>query len=319
LSGTPASGTGGAYPITFTAANGVGTNATQNFMLTVTQSGCTPVISPSGTYVTDLTFANFNVSSDVTRTLDAAVSPACTTTAATYIETTATGQHGANESYTGAIPNGAAITETMYVANSSGSRYLDLAIFNQNYTHYGVIYGINPTTCATTQSVQADTATGHWTLPGTPLMLTQVTVGGIAWCQIQFSVIPESSATGLNVYINYDTSSTGGGGSYAGNGTSGMKFWGEAIQVAAAPAITSASIAAFTIGTASTFSVTATGTPTPTLSETGALPSGVTFNAATGVLSGTPVAGTSGTYQITFTAQNGVGTNATQSFTLTIP
>ena len=40
--------------------------------------------------------------------------------------------------------------------------------------------------------------------------------------------------------------------------------------------------------------VTATGNPLPTLSETGALPSGVSFNAATGILSGTPAAGTAG-------------------------
>jgi len=49
------------------------------------------------------------------------------------------------------------------------------------------------------------------------------------------------------------------------------------------------------------------------------LPSGVTFNAATGVLAGTPAAGTGGTYNITFTAHNGIGSDATQSFTLTVP
>ena len=85
-----------------------------------------------------------------------------------------------------------------------------------------------------------------------------------------------------------------------------------------APTITSAASATFTIGTAGTFTATATGTPAPTLSEAGALPSGVTFNAATGVLSGTPAAGTAGTYPITFTAANGVLPNATQSFTLTV-
>ena len=64
--------------------------------------------------------------------------------------------------------------------------------------------------------------------------------------------------------------------------------------------------------------MTATGTPTPTLSESGALPGGVTFNAATGVLSGTPAAGTAGTYTLTFRADNGVGPNVTQSFTLVV-
>lgn len=83
-----------------------------------------------------------------------------------------------------------------------------------------------------------------------------------------------------------------------------------------APVITSANNAAFLVGTAGSFTVTATGFPTPTLSETGTLPSGVTFNASTGVLSGTPTTG--GTYSITFTASDGVLPNATQSFTLTV-
>ena len=35
LAGTPAAGTGGTYPLTITAANGVAPNATQSFTLTV--------------------------------------------------------------------------------------------------------------------------------------------------------------------------------------------------------------------------------------------------------------------------------------------
>src|SRR5205823_1264588 len=74
----------------------------------------------------------------------------------------------------------------------------------------------------------------------------------------------------------------------------------------------------FTVGSAGSFTVTATGFPTPALSETGTLPSGVTFNASSGVLSGTPAAGTTGTYTLSFTAGNGVGSPATQTFTLTV-
>jgi hypothetical protein len=85
-----------------------------------------------------------------------------------------------------------------------------------------------------------------------------------------------------------------------------------------APQITSANHTTFTAGTGGTFTVTATGSPTPTLSESGTLPNGVTFDPATGTLSGTPAAGTGGTYPVTFTASNGVGTDATQTFTLTV-
>jgi hypothetical protein len=88
--------------------------------------------------------------------------------------------------------------------------------------------------------------------------------------------------------------------------------------VGTAPAITSVNSTTFTVGTAGSFTVTATGFPTPTLSESGTLPSGVTFDPTTGVLSGTPAAGTLGAYPLTFTAANGVTPNATQSFTLTV-
>jgi len=71
------------------------------------------------------------------------------------------------------------------------------------------------------------------------------------------------------------------------------------------------------LNTAGTFIVTATGAPAPTISQSGTLPTGVTFNAGTGVLSGTPTQ--AGTFSsITFTAANGTLPDATQSFTLTV-
>ncbi len=86
------------------------------------------------------------------------------------------------------------------------------------------------------------------------------------------------------------------------------------------PAITSADAVTFTIGQAGTFTITATGIPTPTLLESGDLPTGVTFHDngdGTATLSGTPSAG-SGVHHLTFTAHNTVGPDATQSFTLTV-
>jgi len=85
-----------------------------------------------------------------------------------------------------------------------------------------------------------------------------------------------------------------------------------------APAITSANQATFTIGTSGKFTVKVTGSPTPTLGLTGTLPKGLTFDPATGVLSGKPGAGTEGTHTLTFTATNGIGTPVSQTFTLTI-
>ena len=80
-----------------------------------------------------------------------------------------------------------------------------------------------------------------------------------------------------------------------------------------APAITTTGSTTFTVGTADSFTVTASGTPLPMLSESGALPTGLTFNASTGLVSGIPTPGTDGSYTVTFTAANGVGNNATQT------
>jgi hypothetical protein len=86
------------------------------------------------------------------------------------------------------------------------------------------------------------------------------------------------------------------------------------------PLITSAPQTTFIIRQLGSFTVTATatGAPAPTLSESGALPSGVTFDSSTGVLSGTPGSKTIGTYPITFTATNGHPPDAVQNFTLTV-
>jgi hypothetical protein len=95
-------------------------------------------------------------------------------------------------------------------------------------------------------------------------------------------------------------------------------FFGSSSPVQAAPAITSANSATFTIGSPGTFTVIATGIPTPTLSESGALPNGVAFNTSTGALNGTPAAGSNPSYSITFAATNGVSPDATQTFTLLV-
>lgn len=89
----------------------------------------------------------------------------------------------------------------------------------------------------------------------------------------------------------------------------------------AAPAITSSASTTLAVGTAGTFTVTSTGAPVAALSETGTLPSGVTFadnGDGTATLSGTPGAGTAGTYPVTLTASNGIVPDAMQNFTLTI-
>lgn len=120
------------------------------------------------------------------------------------------------------------------------------------------------------------------------------------------------------------TPTAGTGGSYtinlrAANGESPDATQSFVLNVTQAPAITSGNAATFTQGALGSFTVTATGFPPPTLAESGALPSGVTFvdnHNGTGTVSGIP--GASGTFILTFTASNGVGSDAAQNFTLNV-
>jgi YVTN family beta-propeller protein/YD repeat-containing protein len=84
------------------------------------------------------------------------------------------------------------------------------------------------------------------------------------------------------------------------------------------PTITSGFSATFAAGQPGTFTFTATGVPAPTFSLSGCvLPSGVSLNATTGVLAGTPSIGAAGTYGCTLTATNSAG-SAVQNFTLVV-
>jgi hypothetical protein len=209
LSGTPQTGTGGSYPVTITATNGVTPNATQAFTLIVDE---VPQISSANS-------TNFTVGTNGT------------------FQVTATGYPGSTFAQTGALPTG----------------------------------------------VSFNTATG--VLTGTPLANT----GGAY--TLHFTPTNSAGTGATQTFI---------------------------LIVLQDPAVTSANAATFTVGSFGSFNVTATGYPAPTFEETGALPSGVTFNDTTGVFSGTPDAGSEGTYTITVIAMNGVDTNAMQTFTLTV-
>jgi uncharacterized repeat protein (TIGR02543 family) len=129
-------------------------------------------------------------------------------------------------------------------------------------------------------------------------------------------------------FAGWNTAANGSGAGYAGGATFAMgpasvtlyAQW-SLIPTGTVPSITSANSATFTVGVHGTFAVTATGAPTPALTETGVLPGGVTFidnGNGSATLGGTPATATNGVYHITFTTHNSTGPDATQSFTLTV-
>jgi hypothetical protein len=296
LSGTPGAGTGGTYPITFTAGNGVGTDATQSFTLTVNQAPA--ITSGNGTtFVAD---------------------------AAGTFTVTATGFPAPTFSETGALPSGVTLNSTTGVlggtpAASTGGTYpITITASNgvtphatQNFT-----LTVNQPPAITSGSSTTFTVgtAGSFTVTATGFPTPTLSDSGLLPSGVMFN-----ATTGVLSGIP----GAGTGGTYAitftaSNGVTPNATQSFTLTVNQPPAITSASSATFVVGTAGSFPVTATGFPAPTFGETGALPSGVTLNSTTGVLSGAPGAGTGGTYAITFTASNGVTPNATQSFTLTV-
>ncbi len=90
-----------------------------------------------------------------------------------------------------------------------------------------------------------------------------------------------------------------------------------------APMFTSAAAVNFPQGIADSFTITTSGDPVPTITQTGKLPGGVKFTDngdGTATLSGRPGSGQGllGDYPLALTASNGVIPAATQNFTLTI-
>lgn len=90
---------------------------------------------------------------------------------------------------------------------------------------------------------------------------------------------------------------------------------------AEAPSITSAAAVTFSTGVATTFTVTTTGFPAATVTESGSLPAGVTFTAnadGTATIAGTADVGAVGSYPVTLSATNSTASVATQTLTVTV-
>lgn len=156
---------------------------------------------------------------------------------------------------------------------------------------------------ATVTSATAGTISGIVTFrDGATTLGTGTISGGVA----------TFSTSALTVGSHNITAVYGGDADFAGS-TSAILVQ----NVNQAPAITSGNSATFSVGTAGTFDVNATGFPAPTYSLTGQ-PAWVTINATTGVFGGTPPSGSVGVYNFTVTAANGVSPDATQTFTLTV-
>jgi hypothetical protein len=293
FSGTPAAGTGGSYPITITATNGITPAGTQSFTLIVDQA--LAITSPNTATFKAGTSGTFNV--------------------------TGTGYPAPTYTETGTLPGGVTLTKAGVLSGTpaagTGGVYTITIIESD-----GVLTNATQSFTLTLDQAPAITSANTTTfVAGTAATFTVKASGYPALMSYSYSGTLPTGVTLSTVGVLSGTPAAGG--SYpititASNGITPAGMQSFMLIVDQVPAITSANNATFTVGTAGTFSVTTTGYPASTITESGPLPSGVTFvnNAnGTGTLSGK--ATVSGIYPITFTASNGVGTAATQSFTLT--
>ncbi|MDQ6862029.1 MAG: putative Ig domain-containing protein, partial [Verrucomicrobiota bacterium] len=296
LSGTPAAGTGGTYPITITANNGVAPNSTQSFTLTVNQAPA----------ITSANATTFTVGGAGSFTVTATGFPAPTVTETGTLPSGVT--YDAATKTLGGTPaagTGGTYAISFKAANGIGTDAVQSFTFTVNQA---------PAITSGNASSFAVGSAGTFTVTTTGFPVPTVTESGTLPSGVTFDGVTKKLA---------GTPAASTGGTYpisfkAANGVGTDATQTFTLTVNQAPAITSANSATFTVGAAGTFTVTATGFPTPTLGETGALPAGIAFAANTGVLSGTPGPDTQGTYNITLSASNGVGTAASQPFTLTV-
>ncbi len=307
LSGTPGVGTGGIYSITIKAHNGIGTDASQVFTLTVNE---TPAItSASSTTFSEGGLGTFTV--------------------------TTSGFPKPSLTELGALPTGVTFADN---GNGTGTLSGTPAAGTSTSSPYSITF--TPSNGVGAPVGQVFTLTVNTAPSVTSGTSTTFTVGTLGTFTVTPSGTPNPTLTETGALPTGVTFVDNGNGTATLSGTPGANTGGSypitikahngvgadatqtfTLTVDQAPAITSANSVTFIVGTLGTFSVTTTGTPTSSITETGGLPAGVTFvdnGNGTATLSGTPGAGTSGTYPITIKAHNGVGVDASQSFTLTV-
>ena len=303
ISGTPAAGDSGVYPITLTATNSAG-RTSQAFTITVDRVPA--ITSAASLTVTAATAFSFSVTSTAypTATLSATGLPAGVTFndndngTATIAGTAAAGT--STLTLTAANAAGSAtqtFTLTVKAAASSSNKVPAFTSNASDTETVGTAFTFTVTTAATTAGVTSVTRSG--TLPG-----------GVTFT---------NNRNGTATITGTPTSSGKFTLTFTATNTAGSATQSFVLTVNQAPAVTSAASATATVGVTASVAIKAQGYPVPSLAATG-LPAGLSFTDngnGTGVVSGTPNAGTGGVYKLTISAMNSLGASS-QTFTLTV-
>ena len=309
------------------SASGLPTGATATFSpatvatsgsstLTVTTIGSTPI----GTSTLTISGVSGSTTHTSTPTLTISVGPPVINSA-----TTANGTVGSAFSYQITATN----SPTSYGATGLPA---GLTVNTSTGQITGTPTGAGTSTVAMSAINGGGTGTATLTLtinPATPVITSATTASGTVGSAFSYQITATNSptsygATGLPSGVTVNTSTGAISGTPTATGTftvslSATNSGGTGTATLtltinpAKPVITSATIASGTVGSAFSYQITATNSPT-SYGATG-LPSGVTVNTSTGAISGTPTA--SGTFTVSLSAANSGGTG-TATLTLTI-
>lgn len=301
LSGVPAAGTAGSYPLTVFAFNEAG-NVSTAATLVVNQGPA--ITSPSsGTVIAD-TFGAINILTSgfpaPAITLDGALPQGLS-----FVDN---GDGTATVSGVAARSAAGVTSVTVHATNSAGTTQQTLQID------------------VTTVPVFTSALTAELAL-GVPASITISADGHPVPTIAALDGLP----AGLSFTDNGDGTATVSGTPTAvgfietaiqAQNSAGTTNASLGITVREAPAFTSADSTILVVGTAGSFTVTASGSPDPVIAiDAGSLPDGVTFvdnGDGTATIAGTPAAGTGRDYPLTLSATVAGLPGVTQEFTLKV-
>lgn len=284
-SGTAVAGSGGTYHLTLSATNTAG-SAVQNFTLTVDQA-------PSFSGPASFDFSTSG-SSSFTPSVAGFPTPAV--------------------SESGTLPSG---------VSWSGTTFSGMPAVGSSPSYTVTLTASNGVAPDATESVTIDVSSGPAFDSSDAASLT-VDAGSSGQTSLAASSSPAPTYALVGSappWVSIDSSTgmlsasppAGAGGSYPvtveASNAQGSVQTQVSVVVDEAPALTGAVIA-FGVGKPGGYQVTQNGNPVPSYTETGTLPGGISFDAATGTFAGTALSGSVGTYSATVNATNSVGSSS---------
>jgi hypothetical protein len=303
LAGTAAVGSAASYPITITATNGVGSPAVQQFVLNVSAAPSAPgFVAPAAD----------------TETFGVPFSFIVNTTGYPLPKLTKTGALPPGVAFTPNADGTATIAGT--AAKAAAGVYAISLTAKSSAGTPSETFSLTITKAPTINHVPTVTAAVGTAMPPLTIIAKGYDVPALALSGLPGGLTFTDNGNGTATLAGTPDGSTGLGSlavTVVATNSYGQATQTFTVNVQKAPTITSPGSANATVGQPFSFQVVASGSPVPSITRSGTLPKGITWDATSRTFSGTPKATSAGSYPITLTAKNKLGT-VTQAFTLVV-